>query len=65
MTPADIKNKVLQGGKLAIERLLEKKRISNSYIVISQNGKVVKVYANTLNKSTSANMGFAKVGLKN
>ena len=65
MTPADIKNKVLQGGKLAIERLLEKKRISNSYIVISENGKVVKVYANTLNTSTSANMGFAKVGLRN
>lgn len=50
MTQTDIKDKVLKGGKLAIERLLEKKRKDNSFVVISDNGKVVKVDANTLKK---------------
>ncbi len=50
MTQTDIKDKVLKGGKLAIERLLEKKRKDNSFVVISDNGKVVKVEANTLKK---------------
>lgn len=50
MTQTDIKDKVLKGGKLAIDRLLEKKRKDNSFVVISDNGKVVKVEANTLKK---------------
>lgn len=50
MTQTDIKEKVLKGGKLAIDRLLEKKRKDNSFVVISENGKVVKVEANTLKK---------------
>lgn len=41
----DIKDKVLKGGKLAIERLLDKKRKDNSVIVFSENGKVVKLKA--------------------
>ncbi len=45
MTQTDIKAKVLQGGKLAIERLLDRKRRDNSYIVVSKNGKVVKLNA--------------------
>ena len=43
MTQTEIKEKVLQGGKLAIERMLVKKRQTNSYIVVSGNGKIVKV----------------------
>ncbi len=50
MKPADIKNKFLQGGKLAIERLLEKKRKDNAFIVISDNGKVLRVLATSLRK---------------
>ena len=50
MTQTDIKEKVLKGGKLAIERLLERKRKDNSFVVISENGKVVKVEAKTLKK---------------
>ncbi|MCY7420306.1 MAG: hypothetical protein LH478_00980 [Chitinophagaceae bacterium] len=50
MTQTDIKDKVMKGGKLAIERLLEKKRKDNSFVVISNNGNVVKVKANTLRK---------------
>ncbi len=50
MTQTEIKNKVLKGGKLAIERLLERKRKDNSFVVISDKGKVVKVNAKTLIK---------------
>ena len=50
MTQAEIKDKFLKGGKLAIERLLEKKRKDNSFIVVSQNGKVVKIDAKTFKK---------------
>lgn len=50
MKQTEIKDKVLKGGKLAIERLLEKKRKDNSFVVISENGKVVKVGAKSLMK---------------
>ena len=50
MTQTDIKDKILKGGKLAIDRLIEKKRKDNSFIVVSENGKVVKVDANTLKR---------------
>ena len=50
MTQTDIKDRVLKGGKLAIERLIEKKRRDNSFIVVSENGKVVKIHVNTLKK---------------
>ena len=50
MTQNDIKDKVLKGGKLAIDRLIEKKRRDKSFIVISENGQVVKIDSNTLKK---------------
>lgn len=50
MTQTGIKDKVLKGGKLAIDRLIEKKRKDKSYTVVSENGKVVKVDANALKK---------------
>jgi hypothetical protein len=50
MTQTEIKDKFLEGGKLAIERLLEKKRKDNSFIVVSDNGKVVRLDAKTLKK---------------
>ena len=50
MIHTDIKNKVLKGGKLAIERLLEKKRKDNSFIIISENGKVVRLNAKDFKK---------------
>ena len=50
MTQEEIRDKVLKGGKLAIERLLEKKRRDNSYIVVSDKGKVVRVNAKDLKK---------------
>ena len=45
MTQAEIKEKVLQGTELAIERMLMKKRQTNSCVVVSGNGKVVEVKA--------------------
>lgn len=50
MTQTDIKDKVLKGGKLAIDRLIEKKRRDKSFIVVSENGKVVKVDVSTLKR---------------
>ena len=45
MTHTEIRDKVIQGGKLAIERLIERKRKDNAFIVVSEKGKVVKVNA--------------------
>ncbi len=50
MKQADIKDKILKGGKLAIERLLEKKRKDDSYVIVSDNGKVVRLNAKDFKK---------------
>lgn len=50
MTQTEIKDKFLKGGKLAIERLLEKKCKDNSFVVISDKGKVIRIDARTLKK---------------
>jgi hypothetical protein len=50
MTPEEVRDKVLQGTRLAIERLIERKRKENGYIVVSQDGKVVKLWARDIKK---------------
>lgn len=50
MTQTEIKNKIMKGGKLAIDRLIEKKRKDKTFIVVSQDGKVVKIDVSTLKK---------------
>lgn len=40
----------MKGGKLAIDRLIEKKRKDKTFIVVSQDGKVVKIDVSTLKK---------------
>lgn len=45
MDRKEIKEKVLQGGKLAIEKMLERKIKENAFVVISVNGKVVTLPA--------------------
>ncbi|MEO6584280.1 MAG: hypothetical protein ABIO05_08135 [Ferruginibacter sp.] len=45
MKPIEIRDKVLTGGKIALERLLEKKKKDKAFIVISENGKVVQIMA--------------------
>ncbi len=48
MTHIEIKDKILKGGKLAIERLIDRKRKDNACIVVSEKGKVVKLNAKDL-----------------
>ena len=48
MTQTEIRDKFLKGGKIAIERLLEKKRRDNAFVVVSDKGKVVRVEAKKL-----------------
>ena len=51
MTLEEIRDKVLQGGKLAFERLIkETRKEENGYIIVSQDGKVVKLYAKDIKK---------------
>ena len=45
MTPTEIRDKVLAGTQLAIQRLLERKKRETGYVVVSQDGKVVRVLA--------------------
>lgn len=52
MKQTDVKNKILNGCQLAIERLIKQKSKTNSYLVISENGKVLKVRAKDLLKRT-------------
>ncbi len=56
---ADIKDKVLKGCQLAIERLLEQKRKTNSYVVISENGKVTRIKATDIKRKSSGNKSIA------
>ena len=50
MTQTEIKDKVLKGGKLAIERLLDRKRKDNSDVAVSEKGKVVRLNAKDLKR---------------
>lgn len=45
MNNEEIKDKVIEGLDLAFKRLVEKKRKENSYLIFSENGKIVKVMA--------------------
>lgn len=45
MTLTEIRDKILEGHKLAFKRLIEKKKKEDSFIYESHDGKVVKVMA--------------------
>ena len=45
MIHEEIRDKIMLGGRLAFKRLIEKKRLTNGVIAISENGKVVRVNA--------------------
>ena len=45
MKTSEIKNKILEGSKLAIKKLVDRKRRENSYLIVSDQGKVVKIQA--------------------
>ncbi len=48
MNTSEIKNKILQGSKLAIKKLIDKKKKEDSFLIVSDQGKVVKVRASTI-----------------
>lgn len=45
MKTSDIKDKILEGSKIAIKKLVDRKRRENSYLIVSDHGKVVKIQA--------------------
>jgi hypothetical protein len=45
----ELSEKLLAGVKLAFQRLVEKARLNDDYLIFSENGKVVKVKARYLN----------------
>lgn len=48
MNISEIKEKIIEGNKLALRRLIEKKKKEDSYIVVSEKGKVVKLKAKNI-----------------
>ena len=38
----DFSNKILKGAQLAIDELIEERKKEDSYLVISENGKVIR-----------------------
>jgi hypothetical protein len=45
---AELRDKVIAGTKLAFQRLVEKAKKNDDYLVFSKNGKVIKVKARSL-----------------
>jgi hypothetical protein len=45
MNTSEIRDKILEGCKLAVKRLIERKKKENSFIIVYENGKVVKIPA--------------------
>jgi primosomal replication protein N len=45
MTHNEIKQRIMEGSKLAVKRLIARKKKENAYLVISEKGKVVKILA--------------------
>ncbi|MBZ0203254.1 MAG: hypothetical protein IT281_06135 [Ignavibacteria bacterium] len=43
-----LEEKFRKGSKLAIKKLIEERKKANDYLVVSRNGKVVKVKARSL-----------------
>lgn len=46
---SELRDKIIAGTKLAFERLVEKAKLDDDYLVFSRNGKVIKVKASSLN----------------
>lgn len=43
-----LENKVLRGGRLAIRNLITERKKNNDYLIVSRNGKVVKLRARSI-----------------
>lgn len=45
---SEIRDKVIAGTKLAFERLVEKAKLNDDYLIFSENGKIIKVKARSI-----------------
>lgn len=45
---SELREKLIAGTKLAFQRLVEKTKISDDYLIFSENGKVIKVKARSI-----------------
>ncbi|WP_157576845.1 hypothetical protein [Asinibacterium sp. OR53] len=45
METTEIKAKIIEGNRLALKKLVEKKKKEGSFLLVSEKGKVVKVNA--------------------
>jgi primosomal replication protein N len=48
MTNNEVKRKIVDGSKLAVQRLIARKKKENKELVISQGGKVIKIPASEI-----------------
>jgi hypothetical protein len=49
LNATEIKNRFIAGNKLALKRLIERKKKENSFLVFSYNGKVIRINAKDIN----------------
>jgi hypothetical protein len=45
---SELREKLIAGTKLAFQRLVEKAKVSDDYLVFSENGKIIKVKARSI-----------------
>lgn len=45
---SELRDKLIAGTKLAFQRLVEKAKLTDDYLVFSENGKIIKVQARSL-----------------
>jgi hypothetical protein len=45
---SELRDKIVAGTKLAFQRLVEKAKLTDDYLVFSENGKIVKVKARSI-----------------
>ncbi len=45
LTNSELRDKISEGTKLALHRLIEKKKREDGYLVFSENGKIVRLRA--------------------
>ncbi|MBK7311737.1 MAG: hypothetical protein IPI93_13425 [Sphingobacteriaceae bacterium] len=45
---SELREKLIAGTKLAFQRLVERAKLTDDYLIFSENGKVVKVKARSL-----------------
>src|SRR5215204_392535 len=57
MSNQELREKILEGSKLALKRLIEKKEKDDGYLVFSENEKVVKIKAKDMQRYKNLNSG--------